>query len=198
MKLYFAPGTCALSPHIVLCELGLPYETERVDLKSHQTAAGQDYYAINAKGYVPALETEGVLLTEGPAIVQYLADQKPDAGLLPPAGSIARAQVQGWLTYIGTEIHKNFKPFFANGSDEAKAASQEILSRRFAYADAELAKHDYLTGDTLSVADPYLFVTSLWAGKVGIPLGANLQAFVQRMQARPAVQKAMQEEGLLG
>ncbi|GAA5233972.1 glutathione transferase GstA [Verticiella sediminum] len=198
MKLYFAPGTCALSPHIVLAELGLPYETARVDLKTHQTADGQDYYTINPKGYVPALEVDGEILTEGPAIVQYLADQKPEAGLVPPVGTLGRARVHEWLTYIGTEIHKNFKPFFANGSDEAKAAAKEVLTKRFAYADERLKGRDFLTGDKLSAADPYLFVVGTWAEKVGLPLGDDLKSFIERMKARAGVQKAMKEQGLLG
>ena len=133
MKLYYAPGACSLSPHIVLCELGLDHQLERVDLRTqpHRTASGEDFSQINAKGYVPALRLDdGELLTEGPAIVQYLADQKPDAGLLAPAGSLARARAQEWLNYIATELHKNFGALFRPGTaEEVKEAARATIAR---------------------------------------------------------------------
>lgn len=197
MKLYYSPGACSLSPHIVLNELDLPYELERVDLKTHTTSDGTDYYLINPKGYVPALELDGELLTEGPAIVQYLADKKPEAGLIPPAGTLERARVHEWLTYIGTEIHKRFGPLITNGSEDAQAQAREQLAGRFAYAAQKLANRDYLLGSHLTVADCYLFVVSTWAEKTGVPIGDNLRAFIRRMSARPAVHRALQEEGLV-
>ncbi len=141
MKLYYAPGACSLSPHIVLCELGLDHQLERVDLRTqpHRTASGEDFSQINAKGYVPALRLDdGELLTEGPAIVQYLADQKPDAGLLAPAGSLARARAQEWLNYIATELHKNFGALFRPGTaEEVKEAARATIAQRLTYtADA--------------------------------------------------------------
>ena len=159
MKLYYSPGACSLSPHIVLCELGLAHELEKVDLRSHTTADGGDYYAINPKGYVPALRLDdGQLLTEGPAIVQYLADLKPAAGLLPPAGTLERARVQEWLAFIGTEIHKNFSPLFRpDTSADWKAAARATLERRLAFVDQALTGRDYLLGSLFSVADAYLF-----------------------------------------
>lgn len=159
MKLYYTPGVCAMSPHIVLCELGLPHELVKVDLATHLTDDGRDYTAINPKGYVPALELDdGQLLTEGPAIVQYLADLKPAAGPLPPAGTIERARVQEWLTFIGTELHKSFSPLFnPNASADWKAAALAAIERRFGYVDKMLAGREYLTGANFCVADAYLF-----------------------------------------
>lgn len=201
MKLYYSPGACSLSPHIVLCELGLAHEAEKVDLRSHQTAGGVDFYAINPKGYVPALLLDdGQLLTEGPAIVQYLADQKPEAGLLPPAGSVARARVQEWLTFIGTELHKSFSPLFRPDAAEGwKTAARANIDKRLGYIDGVLAKSDYLTGGQFSVADAYLFVVLGWSGIVKVDLSPfpALQAFRERVGARPAVQAAMRAEGLI-
>ena len=201
MKLFYTPGASSLFPHIVLCELGLPHELEKVDLRSHTTADGGDYYAINPKGYVPALQLDdGQLLTEGPAIVQYLADLKPEAGLLPPAGTLERARVQEWLTFIGTEIHKNFSPLYRPGtSDDWKAAARASLDRRLAFVDQALAGRDYLVGNRFSVADAYLFTVAGWSRYVQIDLAPwpALAAFQARVAARPAVQTAMQSEGLL-
>ena len=201
MKLYYATGACSLSPHIVLSELGLPYELVRAGLSTHLTANGQDYTAINPKGYVPAVQLDdGQLLTEGPAIVQYLADQKPSAGLLPPAGTIERARVQEWLTFIGTELHKNFSPLFnPNASADWKAAALANIERRFGFVEKALAGRDYLTGANFCVADAYLFTVVNWTKFVKIDLASwpTLAAFHQRVMARPAVQVALREEGLI-
>ena len=201
MKLYYATGACSLSPHIVLSELGLPYELIKVELSTHLTADGQDYTAINPKGYVPALQLDdGQLLTEGPAIVQYLADQKPSAGLLPPAGTLERARVQEGLTFIGTEIHKNFSPLFnPNASADWKAAAKANIERRFGFVEKALAGRDYLTGANFCVADAYLFTVVNWTKFVKIDLAPwpTLAAFHQRVMARPAVQVALREEGLI-
>ncbi len=202
MKLYYSPGACSLSPHIVLCELGIPHELARVDLKSHTTVDdGADFYAINPKGYVPALRLgNGPLLTEGPAIVQYLADQKPQAGLLPSAGTLERATVQSWLTFIGTEMHKNFGPLFRpDSSADWKAAATANLEKRLAFVNESLGRQNYLTGADFSVADAYLFVILNWTPRVGLDLKRwpALAGFHQRVAARPAVQQAMKAEGLL-
>lgn len=201
MKLYYATGACSLSPHIVLSELGLPYELVKVELSTHLTADGQDYTAINPKGYVPALQLDdGQLLTEGPAIIQYLADQKPSAGLLPPAGTLARARVQEWLTFIGTEIHKNFSPLFnPAASADWKAAAKANIERRFSFIEKALSGRDYLTGANFCVADAYLFTVVNWTKVVKIDLAPwpTLAAFHQRVMARPAVQVALREEGLI-
>ncbi|MBU1364143.1 MAG: glutathione transferase GstA [Gammaproteobacteria bacterium] len=201
MKLYYATGACSLSPHIVLSELGLPYELVRVELSTHLTADGRDYTAINPKGYVPAVELDdGQLLTEGPAIVQYLADQKPAAGLLPPAGTLERARVQEWLTFIGTELHRNFTPLFnPKASADWKAAATANIERRFGFVEKALAGRDYLTGGSFCVADAYLFTVVNWTKFVKIDLAPwpTLAAFHQRVMARAAVQKALREEGLI-
>ena len=201
MKLYYSPGACPLSPHIVLCELGLPHELVKVNLKTHLTESGADFTTINPKGYVPALELDdGQLLTEGPAIVQYLADLKPAAGLLPPAGSLERARVQEWLTFIGTELHKSFSPLFnPAASADWKAAARANLERRFSYVDQALAGRDYLTGANFCVADAYLFTVTNWSGfhQMDLAPWPNLAAYQKRVMARPAVQEALRAEGLI-
>jgi len=203
MKLYYAPGACSLSPHIVLCELGLDHQLERVDLRTqpHRTASGEDFSQINAKAYVPALRLDdGELLTEGPAIVQYLADQKPDAGLLAPAGSLARARAQEWLNYIATELHKNFGALFRPGTaEEVKEAARATIAQRLTYTADALQGRDYLVGDRFGVADAYLFVVLGWCQFLAVDLAPYpaLQAFQQRIAARPAVQAALKAEGLL-
>ncbi len=201
MKLYYTPGVCSMSPHIVLCELGLPHELVKVDLATHMTADGRDYTVINPKGYVPALELDdGQLLTEGPAIVQYLADLKPAAGLLPPAGTIERARVQEWLTFIGTELHKSFSPLFnPNASADWKAAALANIQRRLGYVDKMLTGRDYLTGANFCVADAYLFTVIGWTRFQNIDLAPwpAIAAYQQRVMARPAVQAAMRDEGLI-
>lgn len=201
MKLYYSPGACPLSPHIVLCELGLPHELEKVDLATHLTASEGDFFAINPKGYVPALRLDdGQLLTEGPAIVQYLADLKPEAGLLPPPATLARARVQEWLTFIGTELHKNFSPIFnPQASADWKAAARANIERRFDFVEKALAGRDYLMGEKFCVADAYLFTVVNWTRFLQIDLAPwpTLAAYHQRVMARPAVQEALRAEGLI-
>ena len=201
MKLYLKPGACSLSPHIVLQELGLAHETEVVDLAKKVTASGANFLDINPKGYVPALTLDdGSLLTEGPAIVQYLADLHPEAKLAPPNGSLARYQLQSWLTYIGTELHKNFTPFFnPAASAEMKSQAGAMLQRRFALVESELASKSYLMGEDFTVADAYLFTVTSWAKFIKFDLSAfpPLQAFQTRVAARPAVQRALKAEGLI-
>ena len=200
MKLYYKPGACSLSPHIVLEELGLPYETEVVDLARKTTASGQDFLAINPKGYVPALLLDsGELLTEGPAIVQYLADLAPEKQLAPANGSIARYQLQSWLTFIGTEVHKSFSPFFnPKAPQEWKDIARANLERRLAYVAQQLEGRDYLLGSEFTVADAYLFTVLNWSKFIKLDLGAwpLLLAYQARVAARPAVQAALKAEGL--
>ena len=200
MKLFIKPGACSLSPHIVLEELGLPYETEVVDLARKTTASGQDYLAINPKGYVPALLLDsGELLTEGPAIVQYLADLAPEKQLAPANGSVARYQLQAWLTFIGTEVHKSFSPFFnPKAPQEWKDIARANLERRLAYVAQQLEGRDYLLGSEFSVADAYLFTVLGWFKYLPVDLSAwpLLQAYQARVAARPAVQAALKAEGL--
>ncbi len=200
MKLYFSPGVCSLSPHIVLEESGLAYNTEQVDLRTKITATGADYSAVNPKGYVPALELDnGVLLTEGPAIIQFLADQVPDRQLAPANGTLARYQLQSWLTFIGTELHKSFTPFFKpDSTPDMKAAAQANLKQRLGYVNTELAGREYLLPEGYSVADIYLFVVLSWARVIKLDLTPwpQLQAFQARVGARPAVQRTLKAEGL--
>ncbi|PRD64952.1 glutathione transferase GstA [Malikia granosa] len=200
MKLFIKPGACSLSPHIVLEELGLPYETEVVDLARKTTASGQDFLAINPKGYVPALLLDsGELLTEGPAIVQYLADLAPEKQLAPANGSIARYQLQSWLTFIGTEVHKSFSPFFnPKAPQEWKDIARANLERRLAYVAQQLEGRDYLLGSEFTVADAYLFTVLNWSKFIKLDLGAwpPLLAYQARVAARPAVQAALKAEGL--
>ncbi|MFP5506149.1 MAG: glutathione transferase GstA [Gammaproteobacteria bacterium] len=200
MKLYLKPGACSLSPHIALEESGLDYETETVDLKTKRTAAGEDYTRINPKGYVPALLLDsGELLTEGPAIVQYIADQAPAKKLAPANGTIERYRLQSWLNFIATELHKSCSPFFnpAAGEDWKKAAAAN-LERRLGHVNGELEGRAFLLGADFSVADAYLFTVLGWMKFVGIDLAQwpNLAAFVDRVAARPAVQAAMKAEKL--
>lgn len=201
MKLFFKAGSCSLSPHIVLKESGLAFETEAVDLKSKVTASGANYLDINPKGYVPALQLDsGEVLTEGPAITQYIADQVPEKKLAPANGSIARYRLQSWLTFIGTELHKSFSPFFnPQATQEWKDAAMANIERRLTFADQHLKGQDYLMGQDFSVADAYLFTVLGWTKYMKLDLGRwpNLLAFQGRVAARPAVQAAMKAEGLI-
>lgn len=198
MKLYYSPGACSLAPHIVANEAGIPLELVKVDIKAHKLEDGGDYYAVNPKGYVPALQTDdGHMITEGPAIDQYLADLKPDAHLLPASG-FARYNVIGWLTFINGEIHKNFSPLFnPTSSGEAKTNAKANIVKRFAYVSGELGEKPFLTGDTFTVADAYLFVMTTWAHHMKIDMPANFHAFFARVSKRPAVHAAMKDEGLV-
>ena len=201
MKLFFAPSACSLSPHIVLREVGLQFELEQVDLKEKKTKSGKDYLGVNPKGQVPALVLDnGELLTEGPVIVQYLADQKPGAGLIPGAGSLERYRIQEWLNFISTELHKTFGPIFRPTTPDAfKALSRENLAKRFDYLNGVLAGRQYLAGDKFTVADAYLFTVLRWSPRVEIDIAKwpNLKAYVDRVAARPKVQEAMKAEGLI-
>ena len=201
MKLYFAPGACSLSPHIVLRETGLNFELEQVNNQEKKTKSGQDFWAVNPKGQVPVLELDnGEKLTEGPIVVQYLADQKPAAGLLPPAGSMERYRVQEWLNFITSELHKSFGPIFRPTTpEEFKNISKENLGKRFDYLDKHFAGRQYLMGDKFTVADAYLFTVLRWTARIQMDLGKwpNLKAYVDRIAARPKVQEALKAEGLL-
>ena len=201
MKLFLKPGACSLASHIVLEELGRPYETEAVDLANKVTASGADFWAINPKGYVPALLLDdGDLLTEGPAILLYLADLAPELNLAPANGSKARYQLQSWLAFVGTEVHKNFSPFFnPAATPEMKELARANLQRRLGYVNDQLADRDFLMGDTFSVADAYLFTVVGWAKFVQLDLSAwpHLIAFQGRVAARPATQRALKAEGLI-
>jgi glutathione S-transferase len=200
MKLYFAPGACSLSPDIVLREAGLNFELEQVDLRTKKTKSGADFLKVNPKGQVPVLVTDdGKTLTEGPAIVQYIADQKPEAKLAPPCGSFDRSRLQEWLNFITSELHKSFSPLFApNTPEEYKTIVKENLAKRFSALDAHFAGNEYLMGSRFSVADAYAFVVISWAKPMKIELTkwTNLTAYLERVAARPKVKEAMKAEGL--
>jgi len=201
MKLYYSPGACSLSPHIVAREAGIDLQLQKVDTKTKTMEGGGDYWAINPKGYVPALQLDnGELLTEGPAIVQYLADQKPATGLAPAAGTLERYRLQEMLGYINSEIHKSYSPLFnAKTLPEVREEKIEALRMRYALIEKRLEGRDYLFGDRFTAADAYLFTVTNWAGYVKLDLSAfpNLMAFQKRVAARPAVQAAMKAEGLV-
>ena len=200
MKLYYSPGACSLSPHIVVREAGLDVQLEKVDTKNHALKAENDYYAVNPKGYVPALDIgEATVLTEGPAIVQYLADQKPGSGLVPAAGTPGRYRQQEMLGYINSEIHKTYSPLFnPNTPDATKEERRAYLRKRYKLLEERLAGREYLFGDQFTAADAYLFTVTRWAPAVKLDLSdyPNLKAFMERVHARPAVQQALKEEGL--
>ena len=200
MKLFYKAGACPLAPHIVLEELGLKYEAEAVDLKTKLTASGADYLQINPKGYVPALQLDsGEVLTEVPAIVQYLADMKPEKKLAPANGTLERYRLQGWLTFVGTELHKQFSPLFNPAApQEWKDICRGNIERRLAWANGELAGKNYLMGADFSVADSYFFTVLRWTVPMKIELAGlpNLTAYLARMAARPGVQAALKAEGL--
>ena len=201
MKLYYSPGACSLSPHITLHESGLAFDLILAPTKTHKLEDGTDYYSINPLGYVPLLELDdGTRLTEGPAIVQYIADQVPEKNLAPANGTVARAQLQSWLNFISTELHKGVSPMFnpATPADYKPMVIDKLLSR-LKWIDGQLVGKSYLMGDAFSVADPYLFAVTNSASRVGVDITGltNITAFRERMAARPAVQAAMRHEGLL-
>lgn len=193
MKLYYAPGACSLADHIALHEAGLDFEREAVDLTTKTTASGGDFTAINAKGYVPVLVLDsGETLTENVALLDWIAQQAP---ALAPTGAMGRTRLLEMLAYVSTEIHKSFAPFFQGGSDDAKHKAAEKLGKRFGWIASQM-QGDYLFGAEASVADCYLFVMLLWAGKTQLAVEPRLAALHDRMQQRPAVQLALHHEGL--
>ncbi len=201
MKLYYSPGACSLSPHIALREAGLKFDLVLASTKTKKLPDGSDYLNVNSKGQVPCLELDnGQRLTEGPAIVQYIADQVPAKNLAPAYGTMERYRVMEWLNFVTSELHKGFSPLFQpNQPEEAKAIFRQRLSDRLAWVDRQLEGKDYLTGSQFTVADGYLFVVAGWGKHVGVDISGlkNLGAFMARTAARPAVQEALKAEGLL-
>jgi glutathione S-transferase len=201
MKLYYSPGTCALSPHIALYESGLPFEARHVSLKTHLLADGGDYYAVNPKGYVPTLEfDDGDRLTEGPAIVQWIADQVPAKRLAPPPGTRERYHLVEWLNFITAELHKGYSLLFNPAMpEEAKALARTKLADRYRHVERQLAAQPYLLGDDFTVADAYLYAVTRWAEPMKLDLTGcrHVREFMERVGARPAVLEALQAEGLL-
>ena len=201
MKLFYSPGACSLSPHIILQESGLKHTTAKTNLKDKTIDGGGDYKQKNPHGYVPALELDdGTILTEGPAIVQYISDKVPDKKLAPAHGTLDRAKMQGWLNFVSTELHKGFSPLFnAEMPEEAKKIFRAKLGQRFAVLDTHFAKNQYLMGANFSLPDAYLFTVLNWTKPTNIDLTPypNIMAYHARMGARPAVQAAMKAEGLI-
>ncbi len=201
MKLYYAPGACSLAPHIALREAGLPHRLEKVDLAARTTEGGTDYASINPKGYVPALALDdGQVLTEVSAVVQYVADQAPGSGLAPPPGTPERYKLLEWLGFIATELHKGFGPLWKSDTPDAyKPIVRDNLAKRFGYLDGQLVDRDHLMGSGFTVADAYCFTVLNWTNLHGIDLAAfpNVGAYVGRVAARPKVQQALREEGLI-
>ncbi len=202
MKLYFSPGACSLSPHIVLREAGMDFALERVDLQAKKLKeSGADFLAVNPKGQVPVLELDnGERLTEGPAIVQYIADQKPASGLAPANGTMARYHTQEWLNFVTSELHKVFAPLFRPTTpDEFVKITKENLANKFAFLDKHLAGKQYLMGEKFTVPDAYCFTVTGWTKYKEIDLGRwpNLKAYMDRVASRPKVQEAMKAEGLI-
>ena len=199
-KLYYSPGACSLSPHIVLREAGLPFDLVLTSTKTHKLADGTDYYTINPKGYVPLLElNDGQRLSEGPAIVQYIADQVPASQLAPAAGTMERYRLMEWLNFITSELHKGFSPLFNPAMpEEAKVLARAKLTERLGWVETQLEGKDYLMGATFTVADAYLFTVAGWGKHVGVDIAPmkNLSAYMGRVAARPAVQAALKAEGL--
>jgi glutathione S-transferase len=202
MKLYFSPGACSLAPHIVLREAGMAFTLERVDTAKHLTTSGTDYFALNPKGQVPLLVLDdGTRLSEGPVIALWIADHSAHTTLMPAAGSVARYRVMEWQNHITSELHKSFTPLFNPAFDSAaKGLHAKLLRKKYEWVDSQLAGSSHLTGEDFTAADAYLFTVTNWAKPVGLDLSdlANLQRFMVRTAARPAVQEAMKAEGLLG
>lgn len=202
MKLYYAPGVCSLSPHIVLHEAGADFDIEKVDIATRRTENGDDFAAVNPKGYVPALVLDsGDVITEGTAIIQYIADHFPTANLAPDYGTLARTRLQEQLNFIASEVHKAFYPLFnPAASEDARTAARANIARRLDYIESLMSDgRRYLLGGTFSVADAYLFTVASWTGPTGISLERwpALTAYLDRIAERPAVRAAMQAEGLI-
>jgi glutathione S-transferase len=201
LNLYYSPGACSLASHIVAREAGLDFEIEKVDGRTKTTSGGASYYDVTAKGYVPALRLDsGEVLTEGTAIMPYLADRAPASGLMPPAGTLERYRVQEWLGYINSELHKAFSPLFGPTTPaEYKATSKAAIAKRFEWVQSQLEGRQFLVGERFTVADAYLFTILGWTRYVSMDLGdwPGLAAYADRIAARPAVLASMKAEGLL-
>ncbi|MEH2523693.1 MULTISPECIES: glutathione transferase GstA [unclassified Bradyrhizobium] len=201
MKLYYTPGACSLSPHIALLEAGLPYDLVKVDLRAKKLENGDDFLKVNPKGQVPVLALDsGELVTEGPVIVQMIADKAAAKNLAPARDSADRYKLLEWLNFITTELHKSFGPMFSPLlADDAKAFFKDRVMGKFKYVDSQLAGRDYLMGSQFTIADGYLFTMLTWADRMKFDLSEmpNLLAYKARIAARPKVQEALTKEGLM-
>jgi glutathione S-transferase len=195
MKLYFSPGACSLSPLIVAHEAGVPLDLVKADLRTHKLEDGSDLAAVNPKNSVPALVLDdGRLLTEGPAIVQYIADRQPQTGLAPAWGTFERYELQAWLTYINGEIHKTFGPLFHGATGDARKTAIDTIEKKFAFVEQSLAGRPFLMGDSFTAADAYFFVMLTWAKKMHLAVSPALAQYFDRIAARPKVQEALAAE----
>jgi glutathione S-transferase len=202
MKLYYSPGACSLAPHIVAKEAGITLDLEKVDLAAHKLTDGSNYFDVNPRGYVPAIriKADEPVLTEANVLVQFLADQKPEAGLMPKAGTPERYRAQQWLAFVATELHKNFSwLWYKDTPAETKTAVKDKLNKRFAELEGHLKTNDFLLGKNFSAADAYAFTIINWVNFLGLNIKEfpNLQAFMSRVAARPKVQETLKAEGLL-
>jgi len=198
-KLYYAPGVCSFAPHTILHEIGKPFDIVKVDIKAKKTESGIDYTTITKRGAVPLLQLDnGDTVREGVVILQYLADQNPDKNLAPRYGTMERVRVNEWLNFITTDLHKSFFVFFYDGGDKAKDLYTTKLDRHWAMVNDELANQDYICGNDFTIADPYLYTICTWAVKTDMNLDRfpNIIAYMNRMEQRPSIQKAMEAEGL--
>jgi glutathione S-transferase len=196
MKLYYSPGACSLSPHIVALELGLPVTAVKADIRKKVLENGESFLNINPKGQVPTLQLEnGEILTEGVAIVQYFASLAPEKKMIPEG--FAKFHQLEWLNFITTELHKGYSPLFRDNSEEVKTSARANILSKFNYLETALAKNTYLMGDTFTCADAYLFTVLSWSAHVKIELPQFIQEYLGRVSARPAVQAAMKAEGLI-
>jgi glutathione S-transferase len=202
MKLYYAPGACSLSPHIVALEAGVPLELMKVDTKTHRIEGGRDFYEVNSRGYVPVLELDdGAMLREGSAIVQFLADGAPQAHLVPAAGTMDRVRAQEWLNFIATEYHKQFIWLLRGGPEEVLRAQREKIGRVLFELEQHLRSREYMMGDRFTVVDAYAFTITRWCNvekvKFDLEPHGSVRAFLARIAERPAVQAALRAEGLV-
>lgn len=201
MKLYYAPGTCALASHIALEETGQPFEIDKLNVPTKTTTSGEDFMQINPKGYVPAIQLDdGSILTEGAVILQYIADQNPSIGLAPILGTMERYHLQEWLNFIGSEVYKTYSPLFNKAvAEDYKIIARNLLAKRLGYVETQLANKPYLMGDTFTIADAYLFTVLRWSERVSFDLNPfpNIQGYLIRVASRPSVQAAMKAEGLI-
>lgn len=199
MKLYYSPGACSQAPHILMHEAGLSHDAAKVDLKTKMVADGRSYLQINPKGAVPALELDnGEVLTENAVVLQYLGDRAGGSDVLPPLGDFRRYRVLEWTNFIATELHKSFGPLFKDTGQETKRFFRDLIAERLDYVERQIGAGPFLTGDTLTIADPYLFVITGWTDKmIGLTKWPNLTAFRERMLGRQAVRHVLRFEGLL-
>jgi glutathione S-transferase len=199
MKLYYAQGACSLAPHVCLREAGLPFTLVRYDRNTQVLEGGNRLEEINEKGYVPVLELDnGQRLTEVPAVLQYIADQRPASGLAPPFGAWERYRLQEWLNFLATEVHKSFWPFFHDGCEEERPAQSERLQRRFEWIDRQLGDNQFIMSPGFTVADAYLLTLLNWLRPAGFDQGQwpRLKEYRVRLSLRPSVQAALEAEGL--